>query len=64
MKQEGVAGMGPGADDMVASMHAMSIGFGEVLGPVLGGFASEHLPTSPVGDLPYPGDCKNIPSFY
>lgn len=62
-KQEGVAGMGPGANDMVASMHAMSIGIGEVLGPLLGGFASEHLPKSPVGDLPAPGGCKNISSF-
>lgn len=46
---------------MVASMHAMSIGIGEVVGPLLGGFAAEHLPTLPVGDLPYPGDTKNLP---
>ena len=43
-------GMGPRADDMVASMHSMSIGVGEILGPLLGGFATDHLPLSPVGE--------------
>ncbi|CAM9861255.1 unnamed protein product, partial [Hapterophycus canaliculatus] len=38
--------MGTGADDMVASAHAMSIGVGEVIGPMLGGFVVELLPTS------------------
>lgn len=40
--------MGTGADDMVASAHAMSIGVGEVIGPMIGGFVVELLPTSPV----------------
>ncbi|CAM9797229.1 unnamed protein product [Scytosiphon promiscuus] len=44
--QAGVAGMGTGADDMVASAHAMSIGVGEVIGPMLGGYVVELLPTS------------------
>ncbi|CAM9681453.1 unnamed protein product [Ectocarpus sp. 12 AP-2014] len=39
--------MGTGADDMVASAHAMSIGVGEVIGPMIGGFVVELLPTSP-----------------
>ncbi|CAB1114999.1 unnamed protein product [Ectocarpus sp. CCAP 1310/34] len=45
--QGGVAGMGTGADDMVASAHAMSIGVGEVIGPMIGGFVVDLLPTSP-----------------
>ncbi|CAM9724922.1 unnamed protein product [Pylaiella littoralis] len=45
--QGGVAGMGMGADDMVASAHAMAIGVGEVIGPMLGGYVVELLPKSP-----------------
>eukprot|EP00903_Cladosiphon_okamuranus_P007946 g7671.t1 len=45
--QGGVAGMGTGADDMVASAHAMSIGVGEIIGPLVGGYFVELLPTSP-----------------
>lgn len=48
MMQAGVSGMGGGADNLVASMHAMSIGVGEVIGPVLGGFMVEQLPGTPV----------------
>eukprot|EP00752_Nemacystus_decipiens_P005536 g5008.t1 len=44
--QGGVAGMGPGADDMVASAHAMSIGVGEIIGPIVGGYFVELLPSS------------------
>lgn len=44
--QGGIAGMGTGADDAVASAHAVAIGVGEVIGPMLGGFVVELLPTS------------------
>lgn len=40
--------MGTGADDMVASAHAMSIGVGEIIGPMVGGYFVELLPTSQV----------------
>lgn len=40
--------MGTGADDMVASAHAMSIGVGEIIGPMVGGYVVELLPTSQV----------------
>lgn len=40
--------MGAGADDMVASAHAMSIGVGEIIGPMVGGYVVELLPTSQV----------------
>lgn len=43
--------MGTGADDMVASAHAMSIGVGEVIGPMLGGYFVELLPTSLVSQV-------------
>ncbi|CAN0444385.1 unnamed protein product, partial [Laminaria digitata] len=39
--------MGAGADDMVASLHSMSIGVGEVVGPLLGGFVVDLLPRAP-----------------
>lgn len=46
--QGGVSSMGSGADNTVASVHSLSIGLGEVIGPVLGGMMLENLPRSPV----------------
>lgn len=46
--QAGVASMGKGGNNAVASVHSLSIGLGEVIGPVLGGIMLELLPRSPV----------------
>lgn len=61
--QGGVAGMGTGAEDMVASAHAMSIGVGEVIGPMLGGYVVELLPKSPVSPRTFAAYTKS-PGLY
>ncbi|CAM9961159.1 unnamed protein product, partial [Phaeothamnion confervicola] len=42
--QGGVAHLGRGADNIVASIHSLAIGAGEVMGPVLGGIMMELMP--------------------
>jgi ACDE family multidrug resistance protein len=42
MQQAGSASFGSGADSFVAALHSVSIGIGEVIGPLLGGFLSEQ----------------------
>ncbi|KAG5189338.1 major facilitator superfamily domain-containing protein [Tribonema minus] len=39
--QGGVAHLGRGADSIVAGVHSLAIGMGEVVGPLLGGFMME-----------------------
>ncbi|CAM9258894.1 unnamed protein product [Choristocarpus tenellus] len=47
MQGEG-ASLGRGADNMVASAHALAIGAGEVIGPMVGGLMMDWLPQTPV----------------